>query len=362
MNIIVNQKNLSQALRAVEKIVSKNITLPILNSILFRTDNGRLRLSATNLEMGINYWVNAKINQEGEFAVPARIFSDFVANVFDEKLSISSAKNVVLINSEGYKSQILGIDSKDFPIIPKSQDLVKIVANGAAIRNALLSVIESASLSESRPEISGILVNISSEKIEFAATDSFRLAEKRVNQKNEFVKKMILPRMSALEIIRLAEYSEQDLEISLSDNQVFVKGDDFEFISRLIDGHYPEYKKIIPEKHIALVRVDRDMLERNVRMASVFSSAIADIKLIVGNDLISILAKNSDRGEVVAKVVCKNDNQPFEIALNYNYLLDGLKSISSERVNIFYTGEGSPLVLKGEEDNDLTYVIMPLRN
>lgn len=141
MNIIVNQKNLSQALRAVEKIVSKNITLPILNSILFRTDNGRLRLSATNLEMGINYWVNAKINQEGEFAVPARIFSDFVANVFDEKLSISSAKNVVLINSEGYKSQILGIDSKDFPIIPKSQDLVKIVANGAAIRNALLSVI-----------------------------------------------------------------------------------------------------------------------------------------------------------------------------------------------------------------------------
>ena len=138
-------------------------------------------------------------------------------------------------------------------------------------------------------------------------------------------------------------------------------GADFEFISRLIDGRYPEYKRIIPEKFVSLARVNKNEFERNIRLASVFSSSISDIKLKAEKNVIQLTARNSDRGEIAATLPCVLKDLPFEIAVNYNYLLDGLKIIPTENVIMQFTGDGSPLVLRGEERKDHTYLIMPLR-
>lgn len=364
MDIIINQKKLISAVRTVEKAVSKNISLPILNTILLKTDNGRLNLSTTNLEIGINYWIGAKINKNGEVAVPARIFSDFISNITDEKLSLTAQNNIVSINSEHYKTQILGMDTKDFPIIPQIKKEHSFKINNQILKTALISVLDSTALSETRPELSGIYVCISKNRAEFAATDSFRLSEKIISLHDSKEKTFILPRNTAIEIIRIAESIDvnSDLSLAVSDNQVIVFGDDFEIISRLIDGHYPEYKRVIPEKFIALAKVNKAEFEKSIRMASIFSSSISDIKLKAGKESMEISAKNSDRGEINADLACEIKNKPFEISVNYHYLLDGLKVLPTEHVILEFTGDGSPLVLKGEGSKDQTYVIMPLRS
>lgn len=350
------------ALRIVEKIVSRNVALPILNTILLKAENGQLKLSATNLEVGVNYWLGAKVEKEGEMAVPARIFTDFISNVSDEKVSLVVAKNIISIDSEHYKTQILGMSTSDFPIIPKVIKDACFRVSSQILKTALLGVIDSAALSEIRPELSGVYVNIFQNQAEFAATDSFRLAEKIINIKNGKNRSFIIPRNTAIEVIRIAESIEGEVAISSSENQFFMYGEDFELISRLVDGRYPEYKRFIPDKFVSLAKVNRTELEKNIRLASIFSSSISDVKIQAAKDSMEISAKNSDRGEIVSAMACELKSKPFEVSVNYHYLLDGLKVIPSESVIFEFTGDGSPLVLKAEDRNDQTYLIMPLRN
>jgi len=362
MNIIINQNKLLQGIRIVEKVISRNVSLPILNAILIKTDNNRLQLTATNLEVGINYWIGAKINKGGEIAIPARIFSDFISNITDEKISLIVEKNVITVNSDHYKSQILGMETKDFPIIPKIKKEQFFKINSQILKTSLASVFDSVSLSETRPELNGIYVNISSNFAEFAATDGFRLSEKITALKSDIHKYFILPRNTAIEIMRIMEAIDEDITVSISENQILISGEDFELISRLIDGHYPEYKRIIPEKFVSLVKINKTELEKNVRMASIFSSSISDIKIKASESLTEISARNSDKGELVANVACEIKNKPFEVSVNYHYLLDGLKVIPADNIIFEFTGDGNPVVLKGEGIKDQTYVIMPLRS
>ena len=362
MKIIINHKKILTALRVTERMISRSISLPILGTILLKTENNRLKLSATNLEVGINYWIGAKIDEEGEIAVPARVFSDFISNITDEKIIITASKNIISINSEHYKTQILGIEAKDFPIIPKIKKETSFKINSQILKNSLISVLDSISLSEARPELSGVYINILNDRAEFVATDSFRLSEKITALKDGVNKAIIIPRNTVVEIVRILENIDEEINLAISENQIFLYNDDFELISRLIDGRYPDYKKVIPEKFISLVKINRGEFEKNVRLAGIFSSNISDIKLKTAKNSMEISAQNSDRGDIVSYLACELKNRPFEISVNYHYLLDGLKVIPTENVILEFTGEGSPLVLKGEDKKDQTYVIMPLRS
>src|SRR3989338_10380833 len=152
MKVTVNHKNLKTALSLVEKIVSRNPSLPILNNILIKTDNGRLKISSTNLEIGINYMIGAKIDEVGEIAIPARVSSDFINNVVDEKITLHTKNNILTINSDKYKTQILGFDPKDFPIIPKIKEKTATILSSGILRRLLCSVADSVAVSETRPE------------------------------------------------------------------------------------------------------------------------------------------------------------------------------------------------------------------
>lgn len=362
MNIIINQPKLQTALRFAERVISKNISLPILSTVLLTAKDGQLKLSATNLEMGLNYWLGAKINQAGEIAVPARIFSEFIGQISDERLNLLIEKNVIYINSDHLKTRILGMEPKEFPLIPQVKSTGQFKVSAVDLRDGILGVLDAAAVSETRPELNGVFVALTKNKAEFAATDSFRLAEKIINLQATTEIGIIIPRNTAIELVRIASENGQELTVSVADNQLFVVGENFEFISRLIDGHYPDYKKIIPEKFIALAKINKANLEKNIRTAAIFSSSISDIKIKVEDGLMTITAKNSDRGEIDATLDCQLKNEPFELSLNYHYLLDGLKTIPTENVLIQFTGDGSPLVLKSDERQDQTYLIMPLRN
>lgn len=362
MNITINQEKFKRALFAAEKIISRNVSLPILNNLLLKTDNGRLKISSTNLEIGINYWVTAKIDEEGQIAIPAKIFSDFVGNVKDEKLNLSSKDTVLSIKSENYKTQIICFDAKDFPIIPKITKEAIISLNPTILKRALLVTSDSIALSETRPELAGVYISFNNSVLEFASTDSFRLTEVVLNLPSKKKIEVILPRNTALELIRLSQEIEDEIKIAIGENQILFYNNDFELISRLIEGRYPDYKKVIPDKFISKALFDKKDFEQNVRLASIFSSTISDIKLKVLDEKTEILAKNVDRGEIVSQIESILKNEPFEISLNYSYLLDGLKNINSDKVILEFTGDGSPLIVRDNEDKNFVYLIMPLRN
>lgn len=364
MKITISQKNLKKALTLVEKIVSKNTSLPILNNILLKTENGRLKVSATNLEIGINYSIGAKIEEVGQIAVPARIISDFMGNIMDDKILLTTRNNILSINSERHKTQILGFDAKNFPIIPKIKSKPLAIIPIKLLKNSLLTVLDSVAISETRPELAGVFIDFNNDKITFAATDSFRLTEKSVDFKNIIQKQsFILPRNTVVELIRVASELEGDMFFNISDNQVSFSNDDFEMVSRLIDGSYPDYKKIIPEKFISKVLVRKDELDKDIRLAGLFSTNISDIKINCLEDRMIILAKNSDKGEIETFINASLKNQPFEVSLNFHYLLDGLKILDTEKVVIEFTGQGSPLIMRPNDDKkDVVYLIMPLRS
>ncbi|OGN30222.1 MAG: DNA polymerase III subunit beta [Candidatus Yanofskybacteria bacterium RIFCSPLOWO2_02_FULL_43_10] len=363
MKITVNQKNLKKALNLVEKIVSKNTSLPILNNILLKTENGRLKVSATNLEIGINYIIGAKIEEVGQIAVPARIISDFIGNIVDDKVSLTTKNNILNVNSERYKTQILGFDAKDFPIIPKIKSTPLAVIPAKLLRNSLMTVLDSVAISETRPELAGVFMDFNNDKIVFAATDSFRLTEKSVDFKNIEKQSFIIPRNTVVELIRIAGDLEGDMVFSTSDNQISFFNDDFEMVSRIVDENYPDYKKVIPEKCISRVLIKKDELDKTIRIAGLFSSNISDIRINCLEGKMAVLAKNSDKGEIETLIDESLKNQPFEVSLNFHYLLDGLKILDTEKIIMEFTGQGSPLVIRPNDDKkDVVYLIMPLRN
>jgi DNA polymerase-3 subunit beta len=363
MKITVNQKNLKKALSLVEKVVSKNTSLPILNNILLKTENGRLKVSATNLEIGVNYIIGAKIEEVGQIAVPARIISDFIGNIVDDKVSLTTKNNILSINSERYKTQILGFDAKDFPIIPKIKSKPLAVIPTKLLRNSLITVLDSVAVSETRPELAGVFMDFNNDKIVFAATDSFRLTEKSVDFKNVQKQFFIIPRNTVVELIRVAGELEGDLCFNTSDNQISFSNDDFEMVSRIVDGNYPDYKKVIPEKFISRVLVRKDELDKTIRIAGLFSTNISDIKINCSEGKLAVLAKNSDKGEIETLIDATLKNQPFDVSLNFHYLLDGLKILDTEKVVIEFTGQGSPLIIRPNDDKkDVVYLIMPLRS
>lgn len=362
MFITINQKKLKEALAVTEKIVSKNLALPILQNVVLKTEHGRVKVSSTNLEIGINYWLGAKIEEEGEIALPARIFSDFTANVDSEKISISTKENIAFINAENYKTKLIGFSAKDFPIIPKNKSTPFLSLPARALAKLFTLVIDAASLSENRPELAGVFVHFSSSKIEVAATDSFRLAEGVLVHNGKIDQGIIIPKSTVQELIRALMDREEDVSMTLSENQIFFSTGDLELVSRLIDGHYPDYKRVIPEKSISKLVVSKEELEKSVRLASIFTSNIADIKLQTDKEGLKIQAKNADKGEVNLSVKGNLKNEAFQIGVNYRYLLDGLKNMTTPLVEIEFTGEGSPLILRPEGKKDFTYLIMPLRS
>lgn len=362
MKIIINQKNFKKSLNTVEKVVSRNPSLPILNNVLMKTENGRLKLSATNLEIGINCFMGAKIEEPGEIAIPARILSDFINNLEDDRLTLVTKNNTLNVSSDKYKTQILGFDTKEFPIIPRVKENLAAVIPVGLLKNALISTFDSVSLSEARPELAGVYAGFNEKNITFASTDSFRLTEKIINLKPKTTISFILPRNTAAELIRVIGDTTEDVSVYTKDNQISFIGSDFELISRLVDGNYPDYKKVIPEKFISKVLVGKEDFEKNTRLAGLFSSNVSDIKLSCLEDKIILNSKNSDKGEIQVSIESLLKNEPFDISLNYQYLLDGIKKMNTDKVLIEFTGVGSPLVLRPADDKkDLTYLIMPFR-
>lgn len=365
MRFTVITKNLQQGLNTVKNIVGKNLNLPILSTVLVTAKNNQINLSTTNLELGINYYISASIQEEGKVAVPAKIFTDFISGIRDEKIDFNLKENTLNIQSQYFKTKIVCFGTNDFPLIPKLKNGKIMTIPSQVLKTALASVFDSISLSQTRPELGGVLVSFTKNKIYFASTDSFRLTEKVISYNSDKQASVIIPRNTAAEMIRILSDYGKDISLNVEENQIQLSSENFEIISRLIEGRYPDYQKVIPARSLSQIVLNKEDLQNNIRLAGFFASNINDIGLRVDNKEIVIFAKNSDRGEFSSRM--KNQpgfqiDEPFEVLLNFSYLADGLKNIPSEEIIFEYTGEGAPVVLKPKDkDLNLVYLIMPLK-
>ena len=373
MKIICLQENLKTNLNIAQNIIGKNLTLPILNNLLLKTENGRLRISSTNLEIGINTWTNGKIEREGEITCPAKILYNFINNLPNKKIELESKNDSLVIKCENYKANIKCLSADDFPIIPKIKNEPLFELDGGVLKNALSQVAGSAAVSESAnssvksipwAEIAGILFSLDRNNLKLVATDSFRLAEKNIsdiNNKNQEQFSVIIPQRTAQEIIRIISEKNSSVKFITGNNQVLFDFGDAQLISRVIDGVYPDYQQIIPKEFKTSALVSKEDLLNTVRIAGIFSSKINNVKFSVLPDRLEIFSQDSELGENKSVVESQVKGKDMEVCFNYRYVLDGLNNIDSKMIFFGFSSESTASVMRPSESNDYTYVVMPIK-
>jgi DNA polymerase-3 subunit beta len=370
MKLICLQENLKKGLNNVSNITGKNLTLPILNNILLSADKKQLKLLSTDLEMAIISQIQCKIEKEGNITIPSKLLVNFINNLPNNKINIILKNNIISLKCDTYNSSIKGLDAKDFPIIPKIKSEPIIEIDSLDFKNALEQVINFVSISDIRPEISGVLFDFNNEKkIKFVATDSFRLGEKILNIKNSKIKKeeiklIIIPYKTIQELIRIISNIENTtLKISIENNQILFDLNETQIISRLIEGNYPSYQQLIAKQFETTAIIKREELIKAVKIGSFFSSRINDVRLKINSkkSQIEVFSQDIELGENSSEIKGEIKGKDLEIIFNHKYLLDGLNNINTEKIVIGFNGETSPGIIKPENKDDFIYIIMPIK-
>lgn len=375
MKIKILQQDLLPVLQAVSRSVGVRSTLPVLANILIRTENNRLKLSATNLEVGIIKTVNTEVYEEGELTVPAKTFLDIIASLTGETLEIESKSEQLKISTQKFNATLNCIPANEFPVIPISSDK-PILVNSTVLLNTLPLITFSAASDDGRPVLTGILTEIKKDSLEFVATDGFRLAHKhtkinpdttKVDLKEKNNLRVLIPRRTFEEVARLISEDssgEENIEISTSENQnqmVFKIGDT-QLSSRLIEGQFPVWEKIVPQKFENRTIIDRVELLKACKLAAVFSRSEANIiKISAFEKKIVLSSEAKEVGGQETQLEADTEGSEISIAFNSKYLIDILSALSCLQVSIEFSGNLSPALVKPIGEEGLEYVIMPIR-
>ena len=366
MKVQVLKENLAKALSITGRVVSTRGSLEILSHIMLSTENGRIRVSATNLEIGVNYWIGGKVEKEGDITVPARLFTDVINSISSEKIDISTEDLNVLLKSETDNLTIKGISAEEFPLIPTIKKDPLLVIKADVLRDALNLVNFSAALDEARPVLSGVYFCVDGDTLVLAATDSYRLAEKIIKLDKKVSKKVeiIIPARTMIEWSRIISDVDEEIRVFVDDNQVLFAAKDIEFTSRLIEGQFPNYKQIIPGENETRVIVNSSEFTGALKVASLFAKESANsVTLYVkAKGGIEIKAVSAQIGESDSTVKAEVVGKDGEITFNSKYLLDVLSNLKSNKIVFEMTGKLNPGVVKTEKGDDYVYIIMPLRS
>jgi len=361
MKLICSQKKLNNGLNIVEKAIGKS--LPVLECVLVSAKEDKIELSTTNLEISIKHQLSAQVEEEGQIVVPAKLFSDFVEKLPNKDIELNVQKNALEVKCGEFKAKINGLDVNDFPVIPeiKSESPTEIKQN--ILKETLSRVIEMASTSESRPEISGVFINPIDKSTKIVATDSFRLAEKNIETK--FEQAIILPRQTVQELIKILDNDGEKAKIFIDDNQILFDLGETKIKSRLIEGPYPDYQKIIPQDFETKITIDRQELIDNLVVSSIFANKINEIKLIIDPQesqikIISHSEKGKNESCIKAEIESKVEGELIEILFNYKYILDGLNNMFSDKIILNIAENAHKTIINPVGDNSYIYLIMPL--
>lgn len=359
----INTSDLAKAVNHAERFTGKNITLPILSHILLDIKQDVLCITATNLESAIELTLHGSGFSPGRVCVPAKVFSLFIQSIKDERVQLEDRQGSLVIKTHTRDTRINGAVSDEFPLIPRIKKLNSLTINSSLFCEGIGRVLPAVSMSEFKPELGGVFVNISPTSIKLAGTDTFRLAEKTIlfeSKKQLDPFSFIMPYRISQEIIKVF-HGEGELSISTGENQVVLESDGCVILSRLIEGNFPEYSAIIPKNFETSCFVEKDAFVNAVRASSIFASKLQEVTTGVKNQHIEIQSLNQDIGEYKNIIPCSPSGKDMVAGFNYRYLLDGLQAVDEEHIFFGLNGEQSPSLIKNKSDNSFFYVVMPIR-
>jgi len=366
MKLSCAQSKLNKGLTLAGRLVGTRTTLPILNNILLEASKGRLIITSTDLEIGITAIIGAKIIKEGKITIPSRLLCDFVAVSNDKKINLSLKNKTLTLKSKHSLAHIKGMSAEEFPLIPKVKGKEVLVLNSDDFLKAINQVIIAAATDDTRPVLCGVYFKIENKKLKLVATDSYRLAEKNINIKNEPEQdnNFIVPLKTMQELVRIISTLEPgDISIKLNESQISFNLLGVEIISRLVEGEFPEYEQIIPKEHKTRASLRSQDFNRTLKMVGLFAQdSGSGIELNFDNKgEVRVLATSNQVGDNKSKInsLVVGDNN--KIAFNAKFITDVLSVLGDKDIDFEMTGKFSPGVLKSKEDKDFLYVIMPLK-
>lgn len=369
MNFVIIKDKLKDGLDIVSRFVSDSANLPILKNILIKTEENKITLTATNLEGGIVYTAPGKIIKQGSFTVPAGLLSQVVNNIQHDRLNIEKKEDGLEITTDNYHAKIQGVPADDFPIIPKIKNMNSFAEMETKIfREALEQTVAATQFSDLRPELNSILFSYGRDNLTLVGTDSFRLAEKTIpesqfstNEKKEW--NMLIPLKTAQELSRVLK-AEGKVKIYKDANQILFVTEQFELISRINEGTFPDYHAIIPKQFYAEAIVSREELMNALKLIGVMANFGNEITVRVSpsKKALELFSKNSGQGDntyvLPAKISTKHET--MEASFNWRFLLDGLKNIAAEEVFFGISEENKPAMLRTPQKGWYFYILMPI--
>jgi DNA polymerase-3 subunit beta len=374
VKITCKQQDLSRGLSVVSHAVSNRSTLPILANILLATDHGRLKLYATNLEIGINCWIDAEVQEEGSTTIPAKVFTELVNSLPQAPVDISvpEESHIVGVKSLRTSSNIKGMDPSEFPLSPTTEGSEPpVIIDAALLKEMIAEAAFAAADDDSRPVLTGVLVQVNNEKITFAAADAFRLAVRSAPLPGDSTPRsdILIPARTLIELARILP-SEGTVQMIVTPNrsQVLFHTENVDLLSRLIEGSFPNYRQIIPKEHTTRAVVETKEFAAAVKSVIPFardSSNIARVKISGGGEGIepgtfTVEATAEDLGHNVSTINAAVDGPDQQIIFNVKYLSDVLAVISTPEVAVEITSAARPGVIRPVGSADYTYVIMPM--
>ncbi len=373
MKLSCLQENLNRGLSVVGRAVATRTTLPITNNVFLATDQSRLKLVATNLEMAISCWIGAKVEEEGAITVPARLLTEFINSLPNDRVDISlfPRTKTLGLKCARFEARISGIDAKDFPPIPKIEDGITTSVEVEALRQGISQVVFAAATEESRPVLTGVDAEFDGDLLTLAAADGFRLAVyklpllKSVSQKTE----VIIPARTLAELNRLMADQEEAIEITVNPNksQALFRLKNIELVSQLVQGAFPRYSQLIPQSYTTRAVVDVAQFLRASRTASIFArdgSGIVRLVVAPGGELkpgkLTVSARSEEIGDDVGEIDAAVEGEEAKIAFNGKYLIDALSVLREEQVALETTNPSSPGVIRPVGVDNYIHVVMPM--
>lgn len=366
MKLSVLQQDLLPPLQAVSRSVGVRSTLPVLDNILLSAEGTKLKIAATNLEIGVIKYLSVEVEEEGEITVPAKTIVELISGLGQVKVKLEGDKGEILTVSSGkLKATINGISATEFPAIPLS------TGKGIKFKKEILlsssQVLFAAAVDEGRPILTGILTDVTAQKLDFVATDGFRLAHRQIKfpEGSEEKFKSLIPRKTFEEVLRIIgeeESEEVTISTSESQNQVIFTVGQTTLSSRLIEGQFPSWEKIIPTEIKARAILDKDQLLKAIKLAAIFAKNEANIVVLkTSKDKIVLESSAKELGSQENEVDGQVEGEELQIAFNAKFLIDAVSSAPATQLVMEFSGALSPTLIKPMGVEGLEYIVMPVR-
>lgn len=366
MKLTLTQENFSKSLNACGRVASSKAGLPVLANILIRTNKNRVIIAATNLEIAVTTTISAKVSEQGEITVPARLISDFVANLPKGNVEIETTGAHTTITCQGYTSTLHGIAADEFPELPTIDEdkSIHYSLKTSDFKQVASQTLFATSNDPTRPVLTGVFWHSFDGFLYLAGTDGYRLSERRLLETNSELS-AVVPASTIQEVLRVTSDDIEAVDVLFDETQVRFRVGDSEVTSRLIDGAYPDYRKLIPSSSETIATLATADLVRTAKIAGLFARQVGGSITISAdpeNNQLAIRSVASEIGENLSTISGKVSGDGT-VALNSRYLSDALSAFEADTIKIAYSGKLAPIIVTADaKTSDFTHIIMPLKS